>query len=110
MLRNPFRELDAKNLLHSSDILKKQNDYRKIVNQRLSVVTAVTVLLFMVIAARLMDIQVRQQDDYANKLEIYTMKRQVSSTPRGQMLDANGKEVVRTVSSIRLVPSSGNWH
>ncbi len=102
MLRNPFRELDAKNLLHSSDILKKQNDYRKIVNQRLSVVTAVTVLLFMVIAARLIDIQVRQQDDYANKLEIYTMKRQVSSTPRGQMLDANGKEVVRTVSSISV--------
>ncbi len=102
MLRNPFRELDAKNLLHSSDLLKKQNDYRKIVNQRLNVVMIVTVLLFMIIAARLIDIQIRQQEDYTNKLEVYTMKKQVSSTPRGQMLDAQGKEIVQTISSISI--------
>lgn len=102
MLRNPFRDLDAKNLRRSSDLLKKQNDYQKIVNKRLNIATIITVLLFMVVAARLIDIQVRQQDDYTTKLESYSLKKQVISTPRGQMLDRNGKLVVKTVNSMNI--------
>ncbi len=103
MIRNPFRELDAKNMLHSSDLLKKQNDYQKIVNKRLNITTAIIVFVFICISARLIDIQVRQKDDYANKLENYTLKKQVISTPRGQMLDRNHKLVAQTVSSMSIV-------
>lgn len=103
MIRNPFRELDAKNMLHSSDLLKKQNDYQKIVNKRLNITTAIIVFIFICISARLIDIQVRQKDDYANKLENYTLKKQVISTPRGQMLDRNHKLVAQTVSSMSIV-------
>lgn len=102
VLRNPFRDMDAKNLRRSSDLLKKQNDYQKIVNKRLNIAAIVTVLLFMVIAVRLIDIQVRQQDDYTTKLESYSMKKQVTSTPRGQMLDRNGNLIVKTVNSMNI--------
>lgn len=102
MLRNPFRDMDAKHLRHSSDLLKKQNDYQKIVNKRLAIVAVVIVLLFVGIAARLVDIQVRKKDEYATKLDIYSMKKQVISTPRGQMIDRNGKQVVKTVSSMNI--------
>ena len=102
MLRNPFRDIDAKHMRHSSDLLKKQNDYQKIVNKRLTIVALVTVLLFVCIAGRLIDIQVRQKEEYATKLDIYSMKKQVISTPRGQMIDRNGKQVVKTVSSMNI--------
>lgn len=102
MIRNPFREIDAKKLRRSSDILKKQNDYQKIVNHRLQVVGLVTILIFVVIAGKLVDIQVRQKDSYAVKLESYTSKKQVSSTPRGQMYDRDGKLVAATTSSINI--------
>ena len=29
VLRNPFRDIDAKHMRRSSDLLKKQNDYAK---------------------------------------------------------------------------------
>lgn len=102
MLRNPFRDIDAKHMRHSSDLLKKQNDYQKIVNKRLTIVAVITVLLFVGIAGRLIDIQVRQKDEYATKLDIYSLKKQVISTPRGQMIDRNGKQVVKTVSSMNI--------
>ena len=35
MIRNPFRDLDQKKLSRSSDVLKTQNDYFKIVNRRI---------------------------------------------------------------------------
>lgn len=102
MLRNPFRDMDAKNLRRSSDVLKKQNDYQKIVNKRLSIVALVIVLIFVVIAGRLVDIQVRQKEEYATKLDNYSLKKQEISTPRGQIKDANGKEVVKTVNSMDI--------
>lgn len=102
MLRNPFRDMDAKHMRRSSDLLKKQNDYQKIVNKRLTIVAVITVLLFVGIAGRLIDIQVRQKDEYATKLDIYSLKKQIISTPRGQMIDRNGKQVVKTVSSMNI--------
>lgn len=102
MLRNPFRDMDAKNLRRSSDLLKKQNDYHKIVNKRLNIVALVTILIFVFIAGRLVDIQIRQQEDYATKLDSYSMKKQITSTPRGQFIDRNGTEVVKTVNSMNI--------
>lgn len=102
MIRNPFRDIDAKNLRRSSDLLKKQNDYQKIVNKRLNILTLVTILLFTGIAGRLIDIQIRQKDDYTTKLASYTSKKQTTSTPRGQFIDRNGKVAVGTVSAMNI--------
>ena len=102
MIRNIFRDMDAKRFRNSSDLLKKQNDYQKIVNKRLQIFMIVIVLLFVVITGRLIDIQIRQKDEYATKLDVYSMKKQVISTPRGQMIDAKGKQVVKTVSSMNI--------
>lgn len=102
MMRNIFRDMDAKRFRNSSDLLKKQNDYQKIVNKRLQIVMIVTVCLFVIIAGRLIDIQIRQQDEYATKLDVYAMKKQIISTPRGQMIDAKGNQVVKTVSSMNI--------
>ena len=46
MLRNPFRDLDQKQLSRSSDILKSQNDYFKIVNKRIFIFSLIIVVLF----------------------------------------------------------------
>ena len=46
MLRNPFRDLDQKQLSRSSDILKSQNDYFKIVNKRIFIFSLIIVILF----------------------------------------------------------------
>lgn len=102
MIRNPFRDIDAKNLRRSSDLLKKQNDYQKIVNKRLNVLTLVTILLFTAIAGRLIDIQIRQKDAYTTKLASYTSKKQTTSTPRGQFIDRNGLVAVGTVSAMNI--------
>lgn len=102
MLRNPFRDMDAKNLRRSSDVLKKPNNYQKIVNKRLSITALIIVLIFVVIAGRLVDIQIRQKEEYATKLESYSLKKQEVSTPRGQIKDRNGVEVVKTVNSMNI--------
>lgn len=111
-MRNIFRDLDAKRFRNSSDLLKKQNDYQKIVNKRLQIVMIITVLLFVVIAGRLIDIQIRQQAEYATKLDVYAMKKQIISTPRGQMIDAKGNQVVKTVSSMNIsyYPTENTTH
>lgn len=102
MIRNPFRDIDAKNLRRSSDLLKKQNDYQKIVNKRLNILTFVTIVLFAAIAGRLIDIQIRQKDDYTTKLASYTSKKQTTSTPRGQFIDRKGNVAVKTVSAMNI--------
>lgn len=103
MIRNPFRDIDAKKLRRSSDLLKKQSDYQKVVNKRLHVVTLVTILAFTAISARLIDIQIRRQDEYTVKLESYASKKQVFSPPRGQMYDVNGNLAVGTITSHNII-------
>lgn len=103
MLRNPFRDIDAKNLRRSSDVLKKQNDYYKIVNKRLTILMIVIVLLFAGISVRLMDVQIRQKDAYTTKLAAASLKKQVTPTPRGQMVDRKGVAVATTVSAMNII-------
>ena len=50
MLRNPFRDLDQKQLSRSSDILKSQNDYFKIVNKKNFYFSLIIVVLFPVLS------------------------------------------------------------
>ena len=103
MLRNPFRDLDQKKLSRSSDILKTQNDYFKIVNRRIFVFSIIICIIFSIISVRLIFLQIRDQEEYAVKLENYSSQTQTDSTPRGEMLDRNGEVIAKTVSSHNIV-------
>lgn len=103
MLRNPFRDLDHKKLSRSSEALKAQNDYFKIVNRRIFVFGVVIVVIFCIVATRLVYLQIREQENYAAKLENYSSQKQTDSTARGEMLDRNGKVIAKTVSSHNIV-------
>ena len=72
MIRNPFRDLDQKKLSRSSDVLKTQNDYFKIVNRRIFIFGIIICLIFAVVSVRLVFLQIRNQEDYAAKLENYS--------------------------------------
>ena len=98
MIRNPFRDLDQKKLSRSSDVLKTQNDYFKIVNRRIFIFG-----IFAVVSVRLVFLQIRNQEDYAAKLENYSSQKQTDSTARGEMVDRNGKVIAKTVSSHNIV-------
>lgn len=103
MLRNPFRNLDHKKLSRSSDALKAQNDYMKIVNRRILVFGVIVVLIFCIIAIRLIFIQVREKDNYTAKLESYSSQKQTDSTSRGEMLDRNGKVLAKTTAAHNII-------
>jgi len=103
MLRNPFRDLDQKQLNRSSDILKSQNDYFKIVNKRIFIFSLIIVILFSCIIVRLLFLQVRDKELYTDKLAAYSQKEESTPTPRGQMYDRNGNLVVKTASSHNII-------
>lgn len=103
MIRNPFRNLDQKKLSRSSDALKAQNDYMKIVNRRIFVFGIIIVLIFCIIAMRLLFIQVREKDNYTAKLESYSSQKQIDATSRGEMLDRNGKVLAKTVAAHNII-------
>lgn len=109
MIRNPFRNLDQKKLSRSSDILKTQNDYFKIVNQRILIFSIIIGLCFTVVAVRLIFLQILQKDEYTSKLENYSSKTEMDSTSRGQMVDRYNNVVAKTVSAhnITYFPPSG---
>ena len=103
MIRNPFRDLDQKKLSRSSDVLKTQNDYFKIVNRRIFIFGIIICLIFAVVSVLLVFLQIRNQEDYAAKLENYSSQKQTDSTARGEMVDRNGKVIAKTVSSHNIV-------
>lgn len=103
MIRNPFRDLDQKKLSRSSDVLKTQNDYFKIVNRRIFIFGIIICLIFAVVSVRLVFLQIRNQEDYVAKLENYSSQKQTDSTARGEMVDRNGKVIAKTVSSHNIV-------
>lgn len=96
---NPFRKYDREKLRRSSSILNKPSDYGKIVNQRLYIFSIIIIVCFSVVIIQLVNIQVRKNTEYTAKLESYTSKKQVFTTPRGQMLDRSGNLVVESIQS-----------
>ena len=103
MLRNPFRNLDHKKLSRSSDVLKAQNDYFKIVNRRIFVFSIIITVCFAMIVVRLGYLQLIAQEDYARKLENYSSNTEKDASSRGQILDRNNQAVAKTVSSHNIV-------
>lgn len=108
MLRNPFKELDQKKRMMSSDLLKQNFDFQKVVNQRARILIVAVFVCFCVIAAQLFRIQVIQHEDYVVKLKAYTQKNYIVTPPRGEMYDRNGNLLVANeeVLNITYYPPS----
>lgn len=102
MFRNPFREWDQEKLKRSSDVLQTQNNYLKIVNRRIQLLCIVIAAAFLIIAGRLLYLQVREHENYKIKLANYSSQEQRSMPARGIMYDRNGKVVVESVSSLNI--------
>lgn len=102
MIKNPFREFDNKKRKNSSDLLKKSADYNKTVNQRIKITISVVFCIFVIIFAKLVNVQVIQNKEYTIKLEAYTKKQQVVTPPRGEIFDRNGKVLVTNKESLNI--------
>lgn len=100
---NPFRKLDLDQMRRSSSLLSKPSDMQKVINQRLKVFTIVIFVCFVIIAAQLVNIQIRKHDEYTQKLNAYTLKQQILTTPRGPMNDRDGNLVVGSIQSHDII-------
>lgn len=74
MIRNLFRELDAKNRKMSSDVVRKSLDPNKIVNQRVKIFITGISVAFIIIALQLVRIQYFKSEEYTDKLIAFTKK------------------------------------
>ena len=102
MLRNPFKELDANIRKRSSDLLKTGFNVQKIVNSRARILITGVFVCFLVIAGRLVYIQLIAHEDYQIKLENFTKKNITQTTPRGVMTDRNGNILVDNQSVVNI--------
>ena len=102
MFENPFRKLDMNRKKHSSNVLRQSQDQIKVINNRLKVSMLVVIAVFSVIAFRLVDITIINQDEYTEKLKNYTAQKQSFSSPRGTIYDRNGNILVESVSSLTI--------
>ncbi|MEG0313845.1 MAG: penicillin-binding protein 2 [Erysipelotrichaceae bacterium] len=106
MLKNPFRELDNKKKKTESSLLKKNADFNKLLNSRMQIIAIVVAIIFGLVVYKLYVIQIKDADEYAIKLEAYESKKQLTTTPRGKILDANGNVLVGNVQSLNVVYNS----
>ncbi|NBK98189.1 MAG: hypothetical protein EOM50_09235, partial [Erysipelotrichia bacterium] len=102
MIRNPFKKMDMDRKKRSSDLFRQTQDSEKTINIRLKITISVVCSLFAIIVLRLINLQLLNQSTYAQKLEEYTALKQSFSSPRGAILDRNGKVLVESVSSLTI--------
>lgn len=102
MFENPFRKLDMNRKKRSSNVLRQSQDQIKVINDRLKVSMLVIIVVFSVIAFRLADLTIINQQEYAEKLKNYTAQKQSFSSPRGTIYDRNGNILVESVSSLTI--------
>lgn len=102
MIFNPFKKMDVDRFKRSSNLLRQSKDRTKVVNTRLKICALVVVLIFIIIAFRLVNLTVINKEDYQQKLTNYTAKKQSFSSPRGTIYDKNGKILVQSVSSLTI--------
>lgn len=78
----------------------------KIFKTRLRVYTIVVVLIFSVITARLLDIQVVNGEEYRAKAELKSAREVTKPAPRGEMLDRNGIKIATNKQCFNIMYSN----
>ena len=87
----------------SSKSKEKSSRISRLVSNRILVLSIVIVALFLSLFVRLVDIQAIHHNSYLEKQEDYTSIKQYSSAPRGQIYDAKGRVLAKTVACKNIV-------
>lgn len=102
MFINPFKKIDMSRAKRSSNVLKQSQEQTRVIDIRLKICIIVVCVVFSVIGGRLFMLQVLQQDEYNDKMLAFTAKKQTFSSPRGDILDANGVVLTKSDSSLTI--------
>lgn len=103
MFKNIYSKLNKDRGNKNYGILRTRINYQKIANARMQIIFLIALCVFGLIVFRLYYIQIVSTEVYEKKLEAYASVKQYTTTPRGQMLDANGKVVVGNKESLNIV-------
>ena len=77
--------------------------HHKLVEKRISYLVAISLVILIAFAVRLIDIQGVRAAGLANKAENELTKKSVIMAPRGAITDINGAEFARSVSAYRIL-------
>ena len=83
--------------------MKPANPHIAIVHRRIRYIVATSVVILIVFALRLVDVQAVRAAGYASKADIELSKRTIIQAPRGGITDINGIEFARSVISYRIL-------
>lgn len=80
-----------------------KNGIEKTVSHRILILSLIIIALFAVLLVRLVDLQAIEHQSYLAKQDDYTSIKQYTSAPRGQIYDAKGRVLAKTVASNNIV-------
>ncbi|MEY3715893.1 MAG: hypothetical protein RL155_768 [Actinomycetota bacterium] len=74
-----------------------------LVERRIRYVVAISLVLLVAFAVRLVDVQAVRAAGYANRADMELAKKSIIMAPRGAITDINGVEFARSVSAYRIL-------
>lgn len=74
-----------------------------LVEKRIRYVVAISLVLLIAFAVRLVDVQAVRAAGYANRADLELAKKSIIMAPRGAITDINGVEFARSVSAYRVL-------
>jgi len=77
--------------------------HKSLVERRIRYVVAISLVLLIVFAVRLIDVQTVRAAGFANRADMELAKRSLIMAPRGAITDVNGVEFARSVIAYRLL-------
>ena len=74
-----------------------------LVERRIRYVVAISLVLLIAFAVRLVDVQAVRAAGYANRADLELAKKSIIMAPRGAITDINGVEFARSVIAYRIL-------
>ena len=74
-----------------------------LVERRIRYVVAISLVLLVAFAVRLVDVQAVRAAGYANRADMELAKKSIIMAPRGAITDINGVEIARSVTAYRIL-------
>jgi len=78
-------------------------NHHSLVEKRIRYVVAISLVLLIAFAVRLVDVQAVRAAGYANRADMELAKKSIIMAPRGAITDINGVEFARSVTAYRIL-------
>ena len=78
-------------------------NHYSLVERRIRYVVAISLVLLIAFAVRLVDVQAVRAAGYANRADMELAKKSIIMAPRGAITDINGVEFARSVTAYRIL-------